>query len=461
QISVDEAGNYSFELYEAVDHADGSAEDDSLSFDIPVVAVDSDGDKSALGASTNIVVTILDDEPVIADEVILPVTEPVVTGDNATTTHDFLVQEGADGASVISFIYDGDATSAPFVLDQADTDFQEFVVEDGTVFIKTSGEMYFEPDRNLDHSTLETLETSITATIVDGDGDTYTPVANIEITDGQDPVITGVSAITLDEANLGDGTEPTNAVVSGSGAVSVTVGSDDVDHIEVDVAVFNAAQDITSMDKPVLLGEPTIVTDPQTGVETYTYTGSITLDDASVVEVLQISVDGEGNYSFELYEAVDHADGTAEDDSLSFNIPVVAVDSDGDKSVSNASTNIAVTILDDEPVIAEEVILPVTEPVVTGDNETTTHDFLVQEGADGASVISFIYEGDATSAPFVLDQADTDFQAFTVEDGTVFIKTSGEMYFEPDRNLDHSTLETLETSITATIVDGDGDTYTP
>ncbi|MDR9829921.1 hypothetical protein RCJ22_30525, partial [Vibrio sp. FNV 38] len=131
-------------------------------------------------------------------------------------------------------------------------------------FIKTSGEMYFEPDRNLDHSTLETLETSITATIVDGDGDTYTPVANIEITDGQDPVITGVSAITLDEANLGDGTDPTNAVVSGSGSVSVTVGSDDIDHIEVDVAVFNDAADITSMGKPVLLGEPTVVTDPQT-----------------------------------------------------------------------------------------------------------------------------------------------------------------------------------------------------
>ncbi|MDR9823987.1 hypothetical protein RCJ22_00020, partial [Vibrio sp. FNV 38] len=124
------------------------------------------------------------------------------------------------------------------------------------------------------------------------------------------------------------------------------VGSDDIDHIEVDVAVFNDAADITSMGKPVLLGEPTVVTDPQTGVETYVYTGSITLDDNSVVDVLQISVDEAGNYSFELYEAVDHADGTAEDDSLSFNIPVVAVDSDGDKSVSSASTNIAVTILD-------------------------------------------------------------------------------------------------------------------
>ncbi|MGR5254561.1 hypothetical protein ACPV5S_20440, partial [Vibrio astriarenae] len=177
------------------------------------------------------------------------------------------------------------------------------------------------------------------------------------------------------------------------------------------------------------LGEPTVEVDPQTGVETYTYTGSVTLDDNSVVDVLQISVDGEGNYSFELYEAVDHADGTAEDDSLTFNIPVVAVDSDGDKSVSNASTNIAVTILDDEPVIAEDVTLPVTEPVTSGDNATTTHDFLTQEGADGASVVSFVYQGDETSAPFVLDQTVTDFQEFTVEDGTVFIKTSGEMYF--------------------------------
>ncbi|MGR5121012.1 hypothetical protein ACPV5W_20085, partial [Vibrio astriarenae] len=229
------------------------------------------------------------------------------------------------------------------------------------------------------------------------------------------------------------------AVVSGSGTITATTGSDDIDHFEVDVSTFNTDAGITAMSKPVVLGDPIIVTDPQTGESSYVYTGSVTLDDNSVIDVLEISVDEAGNYSFELYEAVDHADGTAEDDSLSFNIPVVAVDSDGDKSVLNASTNIAVTILDDEPVIAEEVTLPVTEPVTSGDNATTTHDFLTQEGADGASVVSFVYQGDETSDPFVLDQTITDFQEFTVEDGTVFIKTSGEMYFEPDRNLDHST----------------------
>ncbi|MDR9824664.1 DUF5801 repeats-in-toxin domain-containing protein, partial [Vibrio sp. FNV 38] len=140
-------------------------------------------------------------------------------------------------------------------------------------------------------------------------------------------VITGVSAITLDEANLDDGTDPSGAIVSGSGSVTVTVGSDDIDHFEVDVSVFNTDAGITSMGKAVVLDDPIIVTDPQTGESSYVYTGQITLDDNSVVDVLQISVDEAGNYSFELYEAVDHADGSAEDDSLSFDIPVVAVDS--------------------------------------------------------------------------------------------------------------------------------------
>ncbi|MGR5117647.1 cadherin-like domain-containing protein [Vibrio astriarenae] len=458
QISVDGEGNYSFELYEAVDHADGTTEDDALTFNIPVVAVDSDGDKSVSNASTNIAVTILDDEPVIAEEVTLPVTEPVTSGDNATTTHDFLVQEGADGASVVSFVYQGDETSDPFVLDQTETDFQEFAVEDGTVFIKTSGEMYFEPDRNLDHSTLETLNTSITATIVDGDGDTYTPVANIQIIDGQDPVITGVTAITLDEANLDDGTDSSNAVVSGSGTVSVTVGSDDIDHIEVDVAAFNAAADLEAMGKPVVLGEPTVEVDPQTGVETYIYTGSVTLDDNSVVDVLQISVDGEGNYSFELYEAVDHADGTAEDDALTFNIPVVAVDSDGDKSVSNASTNIAVTILDDE-LIVDDAELTVTEPTIDGENQVT-HQVINEPGADGASVVSFVYKGESdtefTLNPAIANEQE---QAFTVEHGTVYITGDGALRFVPDRDLEHpQDSNEILSAIDVTSRDGDGDT---
>ncbi|MGL6312240.1 retention module-containing protein, partial [Vibrio sp. WXL103] len=463
QVSIDEEGNYRIELFEPIDHEDGSSEDDQLSFNLPVLAVDSDGDPSESTALTNIAVTVVDDEATVAStSAALEVTEPVTSGDNATDVHDFLATEGADGASVVSFVYQGDATRDPFILDQADPDYQDFAVEDGTVYIKTSGEMYFEPSRDLDHSGEEILSTSVTATIIDGDGDTYMPVANITIEDGQDPVITAVAPTSFDEANLADGNSPDSDALVVTGSISATTGSDDIVRFEVDTATFNSAAPIEALGKPVVVGSANVVTDPVSGVVSYVYDATVTLDDDSVVDIFQVSIDEDGNYSIELFEPIDHEDGSSEDDQLSFNLPVFAVDSDGDPSESSPQTNIAVTVVDDEATVAStSAALEVTEPVTSGDNATDVHDFLTTEGADGASVVSFVYQGDAISDPFILDQADPEYQDFAVEDGTVYIKTSGEMYFEPSRDLDHSGEEILSTSVTATIIDGDGDTYMP
>ncbi|MGL6316976.1 T1SS-143 repeat domain-containing protein, partial [Vibrio sp. WXL103] len=341
-------------------------------------------------------------------------------------------------------------------------EYQHFAVEDGTVYIKTSGEMYFEPSRDLDHSGEEILSTSVTATIIDGDGDTYTPVANINIEDGQDPVITAVDAASFDEANLADGNSPDSDALVVTGSISATTGSDDIVRYEVDTTSFNNASQIEALGKPVTLGSPSVVTDPVSGTTSYVYNATVTLDDDSVVDIFQVSIDEDGNYSIELFEPIDHEDNSLEDDQLSFNLPVFAVDSDSDPSELTPQTNIAITVVDDEATVASTVAdLEVTEPVTSGDNATEVHDFLSTEGADGASVVSFVYQGDATSDPFVLDQADPEYQDFVVEDGTVYIKTSGEMYFEPSRDLDHSGEEILSTSVTATIVDGDGDTYMP
>ncbi|MGL6316990.1 hypothetical protein, partial [Vibrio sp. WXL103] len=68
-----------------IDHEDGSLEDDQLSFNLPVFAVDSDGDPSELTPQTNITVTVVDDEATVASTTAdLEVTEPVTSGDNAT-----------------------------------------------------------------------------------------------------------------------------------------------------------------------------------------------------------------------------------------------------------------------------------------------------------------------------------------------------------------------------------------
>ncbi|WP_446641201.1 hypothetical protein, partial [Vibrio sp. PNB22_3_1] len=66
------------------------------------------------------------------------------------------------------------------------------------------------------------------------------------------------------------------------------------------------------------------------------------------------------------------------------------------------AASLSVTILDDEMIVADAV-LTVVEPTTAGENEVT-HQVLSEEGADGASVVSFIYKG-TSDVTFTLDPA--------------------------------------------------------
>uniref|UniRef100_UPI00114D0CED hypothetical protein n=1 Tax=Vibrio splendidus TaxID=29497 RepID=UPI00114D0CED len=96
-------------------------------FDLPVYAVDSDGDDSLMSPLN---VTIGDDVQIMQDGA-LNITEPTVAdlaaGTPTTAIFDVMPNQSADGATVTQFTYDGQLRT----LDQNDTGEQQFSFTEG------------------------------------------------------------------------------------------------------------------------------------------------------------------------------------------------------------------------------------------------------------------------------------------------------------------------------------------
>ncbi|MDK9759464.1 hypothetical protein KIV40_30090, partial [Vibrio sp. D173a] len=124
-------GQYTFTLLEALDHEDG-LDKNMVTFDVPVLAVDSDGNDSAMSP---LKVTIEDDVQGMSNG-ILNIEEPTVAelaaGVVTTTTIDVMPEQSADSATITQFTYDG---GTPLMLDQTDTGEQEFTFIEGSLFI--------------------------------------------------------------------------------------------------------------------------------------------------------------------------------------------------------------------------------------------------------------------------------------------------------------------------------------
>ncbi|MEZ9417277.1 hypothetical protein AB4189_24455, partial [Vibrio sp. 10N.286.49.E1] len=179
---------------EALDHVDGLAKND-LSFDLPVYAVDSDGDDSLV---SQLNVTIGDDVQIMQDGT-LDIIEPnLADGTVTTSTIDVMPNQSADGATITQFTYDGQLRT----LDQNDNGEQQFSFTEGELFITLEGEVRFEPNRNLDHTASEDIVKSIVVTSSDFDNDPLTSTITLTITDGDNPIINTVPSVVLEEADL-------------------------------------------------------------------------------------------------------------------------------------------------------------------------------------------------------------------------------------------------------------------
>ncbi len=359
-----------------------------------------------------------------------------------TTTIDVMPEQSADGATITEFTYDG---GTPLTLDQNDTGEQEFIFTEGSLFITLEGDVRFEPNRNLDHTVSEDIVKSIVVTSSDGDVDVETATVVLTITDGDIPTIESVPSVILSETQLSDGSTPSGSAVSQTETISFTHQSDDVEKFRIEPTEFNVGGALTSSNIAVELKE-----DP---ADSGIYVGFI--DEAGTdVPVFSLSFSGTtlGEYTFTLLEALDHADGL-DNNELTFDLPVYAVDSDGDDSLMSP---LSVTIGDDVQIMANGT-LDITEPnLADGTVTTNTIDVMTAQSADGAVITQFTYDGGTAQT---LDPTITGEQKFTFTEGDVFVTIEGNVRFEPNRDLDHESGDIVK-SLVFTSSDGDVDVET-
>ncbi|EME0113577.1 retention module-containing protein, partial [Vibrio parahaemolyticus] len=349
-----------------------------------------------------------------------------------------------------------------------------------SITLNTDGTYQFEQFKPLEQTNdSDTIALSLPTTIVDFDQDTVSNTFVITIADGDNPVINNVTSLSLDESGVEQGSLQGIAITSGTGSISAAAGSDIIDHFEVEPTEFNVSGELQSQGQNVLLE----LTSDVNGVRTYE--GYIELDGVRIT-VFDISIDSpsQGEYQFNLYEQLDHTG--ANDESLTFTIPVYAVDADGDRSSLTLGSNdakaaeIVIEVKDDAPSIDGVEALTVDEDdlasIGSDQNDSVSVDgkFTTTEGSD--RVVS--YQLDASTNPIdgltshgeaveLVETANADgsFTYTATANGnsvfTLVVNTDGSYNFTLEGPIDHasgSDALTLNFPITATDFDGDTST---
>ncbi|EJG2007930.1 retention module-containing protein [Vibrio parahaemolyticus] len=469
-LQVNSDGSYSFELQGAVDHAPNS---DTLTLDFSIIATDFDGDTSKI----TLPVTIVDSLPVVTDFEAISVDEDDLAGigsdqnDPVSIDGKFTTTEGAD--RVVSYQLDSNATPVDGLTSQGvAVTMTETANSDGsftytatagtnpvfTLTVNTDGSYNFTLEGAIDHAAnSDSLTLNFPITVTDFDGDTTSAVIPVTITDDQ-PTITNVEAISVDEDDLANIGSDQNDSLTIDGQFTTTQGSDRVMSYQLDTSV-DVVAGLTSQGNPVTL----IETANPDGSFSYVATA-----DGNPVFTLVVKTDG--SYNFTLEGPIDHAINS---DELTLNFPIIATDFDGDTT----SATIPVTIVDDKPVITNVDAIQVDEDDLTGigsdqnDALSINGQFATTQGSDG--VVSYQLDASAdplaglTSQGIVVTMTETakpdgsfTYQATAGGNAvfTLIVNVDGSYNFTLEGPIDHANGSddlTLNFSIIAADFDGD------
>ncbi|MCJ0882911.1 retention module-containing protein [Vibrio sp. CCB-PB317] len=346
-----------------------------------------------------------------------------------------------------------------------------------TISLNTDGTYQFEQFKPLEQTNGEdTIELSLPTTIVDFDQDTASNTFTMSILDGDNPVIANVTGLSLDEAGVDQGSQEGAVVTSGSGSITTAVGSDIIDHYELEPTEFNVGGELQSQGQVVQLE----LASESNGVRTYE--GFIELDGVRIT-VFDVAIDAPalGEYQFNLYEQLDHTG--ANDDSLTFSLPVYAVDADGDRSSITDGSNtpeaaqIVIQVQDDVPTIDGVDALAVDEDDLSSigsdqsDSVLAQGNFTTTQGSD--RVVSYQLEsgtdplnglesqGRSISLTETANSDGSFTYSATAEGDAIFtlqVNPDGSYSFTLEGPIDHavgSDSLTLDFTIVATDFDGD------
>ncbi|HCH53053.1 MAG TPA: type I secretion protein [Aeromonas sp.] len=293
---------------------------------------------------------------------------------------------------------------------------------------------------NLDHGADDKLTLTLPVQVTDSDGSVINGNTTAVITDAANPVISSIGSVTVNESDLNGGTgqhggtNPAGTGEKATGQVVIDAGSDKVVALQLDVARFNALNQLSSGGKAV-----SISADSQPGV----YLGK----DSGGKLIFKLTLDVSGRYTFELTGNLDHS--AQGNDLLDIQLPLQALDSDGDLSGEVIGH---VSVRDDVP-DADDYSKTLNQGAkVSGDLLATA-----SEGADDAVVRSVTINGveHPIAASGNTTIAVTDSTGQTI--GTLVINAEGNYSFTARPDIDHSN-NTLVQKIDFHLVDGDGDT---
>ncbi|HHF2902845.1 TPA: retention module-containing protein [Vibrio diabolicus] len=346
-----------------------------------------------------------------------------------------------------------------------------------TISLNTDGTYQFEQFKPLEQTNGEdTIELSLPTTIVDFDQDTASNTFTLTILDGDNPVIETVTGLSLDEAGVDQGSQEGAVVTSGSGSITTAVGSDIIDQYKLEPTEFNVGGELQSQGLVVQLE----LASESNGVRTYE--GFIELDGVRIT-VFDVAIDAPalGEYQFNLYEQLDHTG--ANDDSLTFSLPVYAVDADGDRSSITDGSNtpeaaqIVIQVQDDVPTIDGVDALAVDEDDLSSigsdqsDSVLAQGSFTTTQGSD--RVVSYQLEsgtdplnglesqGRSISLTETVNSDGSFTYSATAEGDGIFtlqVNPDGSYSFTLEGPIDHavgSDSLTLDFMIVATDFDGD------
>ena len=412
-----------FTLDKPLDDATGGA---ANSIGVPLDYKVFDTDSSITTTLSNrLTVTVVDDVPTANPEATITVSEGVVA---ATGMVNLLANDvqGADGATVSSFNFDGSShavSGSGFTTVTSTTN--------GTLSVKADGTWTYTSPQSVDNASGDVTK-SFTYTITDKDGDTSTATQNISVTDGANPTIAPDSQI-ISEADLGSGATLTPTDVTAS--LHVVQGADMIASTK-----FTTLQsDLTSLG---------ITSDGHALSYTVASDGSSIIatragDNAEVFRITLTGSGATGGYDFKLSLPIDHiknADPLLDHD-LKWDIPlsVTTTDSDG----STVSGSFIVSILDSIP-SASDINVTLAE-----DNTGT----IIRLGSDA------FLNGDVTINGSVIANGNSanvyDPNATSTVVGHVVNNGNGTVTFTPIA--DYSNYNAKPT-FSYTVTDSDGDT---
>ncbi len=417
--TIDAQGNFTFTLTVPTTDVSGVTEIDSFSYVIT--------DGTTIVPGNRVDVTINDDVPTARDDIDTvtnaTATGNVITGTDTTTGVAGADVRGADGASVTTVTSNNAPGNTPTVVGGVIT----IVGEYGTLVMQPDGSHVYTRTTT---GPLQATET-FTYTLTDGDQDTST--ATLTLTIGDSGVtITGLTPqagggdVTVEEAALGDGSNPSSPDETGTGSFNISA-PDGLNTVSIGgtVVISNGAL-VVSPTFTTALGNTFTVTgyDPANGVISYSYT---------------------------LGDNEAHPAGAGNND-LFEDLAVVVTDIDGD----SVGATLSVTIVDDVP-----TALPDTDTV---DNSTATGNVITGagtssgtagvdvQGADGASVTTVTSNNAPGNTPTVVGGVIT----IVGQYGTLVMQPDGSYVYTRATT---GALQATET-FTYTLTDGDQDTST-